>query len=295
MSFLIFVSHIVFRIETTQLQKLRGHDSEIVSLQWTQLKPTQPQNDENKAIAPSTAEMVEKTPSTPIVQKEKASDETSSTTKSKTKKGAAKKSTVREAPKPIVDAGDMFDIHSYDYLEEEFGTVTNPHSSRSAQVFKEPTETGERKTNNENFDFAEECQTLRDKIRAGNHSDSDDSSYNESNRSAVNMTDIRNMIARNSIKDESIILSDDFDGQPEEYSNRSTIGSSHNTTEIAELEDVIKDLNINEEAGKDTDGIVYLASGAQESFVIIWNAQTGTVSDKVTIKPGRAKIPSKLN
>lgn len=269
-----------------------------MSLQWTILTSTSAStsaNDEARAIAPPSEgpELVEKTPSKHKVQKENVPSETSSTSKPKWEKTANKKPTGREPPKPIVDAGDMFDIHSYDYLEEEFGTMTS-YPSRSAQSSKEPTESEDRKTNNENFDFAEECQTLRDKIRAGNQSDSDDSDYNASNQSAVNMSDIRNMIAKNPVKDDSIVVSDDSDEPPDEFSNRSTIGSSHNTTEIAELEDVIKDLNIIEDAVKETDGIVYLASGAQESFVVIWNAQTGAVSDKIQMKQGRSKIPSKL-
>lgn len=270
--------------ETTVLQKLRGHDSEIVSLQWTLIKPT-PSN-EAKAELP---EPVDK-----VVPKSIESKATSSSTAKA--KITEKKQLRREAPKPIVDAGDMFDIHSYDYLEEEFGTISN----RTANETRDDSSGDRKDENNENFNFVEECQTLRDQIRAGNQSDSDDSDgYNGggSNQSAVNMTDIRNMMkSRSPIKDGSVSLSNGSDGPPEidELSNLSTIGSSHNTTEIVELEDVIKNLNINEKTLKECDGNMYLASGAQESSIIIWSEKTGAIATKIQLKSekGRAKIPS---
>lgn len=270
------------------MQKLRGHDSEIVSLQWTLIKQ-KPYNGTESSVQ-SLPEPVEKRST-----KADESKPTPSKAKGKFDKTAEKKQTRREAPKPIVDAGDMFDIHSYDYLEEEFGTISNrvPVETRDAASDDRKTE-----TNNENFNFVEACQTLRDQIRAGNQSDSDDGYMDgDSNQSAVNMTDIQNMMkARSPIKDDSILLSDESDGPAEidELSNLSTIGSSHNTTEIVELEDVIKDLNINDDTPKESDGIVYLASGAQEASVIVWNAKNGSVAAKIQLKSekGRAKIPS---
>lgn len=275
-------------IETVVLQKLRGHDSEVVSLQWTLIKQ-KPYNGTESSVQ-SLPEPVEK-------RSVKAVESKPTPTKAKGKfdKTTEKKQTRREAPKPIVDAGDMFDIHSYDYLEEEFGTISNRVSYETRDDAADERKTA---TNNENFNFVEACQTLRDQIRAGNQSDSDDGYMDgDSNQSAVNMTDIQNMMkARSPVKDDSILLSDDSDGPAEidELSNLSTIGSSHNTTEIVELEDVIKDLNINDDTPKESDGIVYLASGAQESSVIVWDAKNGTVAAKIQLKSekGRAKIPS---
>lgn len=275
-------------IETVVLQKLRGHDSEIVSLQWTLIKQ-KPYNGTESSVQ-SLPEPVEKRSVKAVESKS-----TPSKAKGKFDKTTEKKQTRREAPKPIVDAGDMFDIHSYDYLEEEFGTISNrvPHGTCDDASDNQKAE-----TNNENFNFVEACQTLREQIRAGNRSDSDDGYMDgDSNQSAVNMTDIQNMIkARSPIKDDSILLSDDSDGPAEidKLSNLSTIGSSHNTTEIVELEDVIKDLNIDDDTPKESDGIIYLASGAQESSIIVWNAKNGAVAARIQLRSdkGRAKIPS---
>lgn len=281
------------------LQKLRGHDSEIVSLQWTLIEslpsapppPPSSSKEEGKALIQPLAETVEKTPTKNLAPKATPS-------KTKIDKTAEKKSTRREPPKPIVDAGDMFDIHSYDYLEEEFGTISSSSRPAPRDSYDNEPEDHKLSKNNENFNFVEECQTLREHIRAGNESDSDDADGSSANgQPSVNMTDIRNMMKARSpgeVQDNSIVLSDDSIDPVDELSNRSTIGSSHNTTEIAELEDVIKDLNINEAAVGKSNGIEYLASGAQESFVVIWNAQTGDVCDKIQLKSqGRMKIPSK--
>lgn len=319
--------------DATVLQNLRRHDSEIVSLQWTLLASesngqTKSDSVEKDAKATPVEHVIPKVviPSeSPVPSEGPVSKETSvpkstpsknlhpkstpskldarlKVSKSKFDNVPDRKHTRREAPKPIVDAGDMFDIHSYDYLEEEFGTISSHKStwketrSDTAAANANANTNQKSNTNNENFNFIEECQSLTEQIRAGNDSDGDDCGSN-SNRSAVNMTDIRNMMAaRGPMPNDSIDLPDDSvgSGELDEFSNRSTIGSSHNTTEIAELEDVIKDLNINENLVKEVDGTVYLASGAQESVVVIWNPQTGTIANHLQLKShGRTKIPSK--
>lgn len=237
-----------------------------------------------KSVTPQSTPSKSETKNTPKLDQEEKND---------------KKEKRREPPKAIVDAGDMFDIHSYDYLEEEFGTISSCKSNWK------PTRdnTSHKSTaNNANFNFMEECQSLQEQIKAGNDSDFEgaQNQNSASNQSGVNMTDIRNMQrARASFLNESIELPDGPDGADEsdevdELSNRSTIGSSHNTTEIAELEDEIKDLNINETSAKGTNGTVYLASGAQESYIVIWNPETGTILKQIQFKlQGRTKIPSK--
>lgn len=298
------------------MRHLRRHDSEIVSLQWTLIEPEfnekvktgfKPEIVENETVQPENVIPKVATPSkrsasnsttvksvTP--QSTPSKSETKNTPKLDQEEKNDKKEKRREPPKAIVDAGDMFDIHSYDYLEEEFGTISSCKSNWK------PTRdnTSHKSTaNNANFNFMEECQSLQEQIKAGNDSDFEgaQNQNSASNQSGVNMTDIRNMQrARASFLNESIELPDGADESDEvdELSNRSTIGSSHNTTEIAELEDEIKDLNINETSAKGTNGTVYLASGAQESYIVIWNPETGTILKQIQFKlQGRTKIPSK--
>lgn len=71
------------------LHKLRGHDTEITSIDWIQLN--------NYASSTVVAAAV------------------------RTKKVAKS----RRKPEPIVDEGDMFDIYSFDDLQYEFGTISD--------------------------------------------------------------------------------------------------------------------------------------------------------------------------
>lgn len=319
------------------LRTLRGQDSEIVSLQWTlieapplpstPLPPPQPPSKQKVDVIQTVSEDTLKVP-TPS-KMVKPSKTVSSAPKSPIYDRAHKKGdTRREPPRAIVDAGDMFDIHSFDYLEDEFGAISSasrrtvakrgqPNNGDDDDVV-EPNDLNKSTTNNENFNFIEECQTLREHLRTGgdgdgagdNQSDSDDScqpgsSGAKRNQLAVNMSDIQDMMKNRSpiVIDGSIVLSDDNDSgnmascEIDDLSNRSTIGSSHNTVEIAELEDVIQNLNINDAtiSASDSNGVVYLASGAQESCIVIWNTEDGSIVDKIQLKcQGRVKIPSKF-
>lgn len=325
------------------MQTLRGQDSEIVSLQWTLIEsppistptptptPTPlplPLKQKIDSIQSSVSEDTLKvpTPSKLLTPSKSASTAPKSPINDRATKRANKNR--RDAPKPIVDAGDMFDIHSFDYLEDEFGAISsnsrrnaparghsNKNNDDDDNYDNEQQAASERSksiTNNENFNFIEECQTLREQIRTGgdNQSDSDDgggggsgSGAPKRNQVSVNISDIQDMMKnRSPMGDGSIVLSDDNDSgnmascEIDDLSNRSTIGSSHNTVEIAELEEVIENLNINDAtiSATDPNGTVYLASGAQESSIVIWNTDDGNIVDKIQLKcQGRVKIPSK--
>lgn len=241
------------------------------------------------------------TPSKKLALKPSSSKQEASSkltpSKSKLNKAAENTKTRREAPRPIVDAGDMFDIHSYDYLEDEFGTISS-NASTWKEARKDASTAAKTTANDANFNFIEECQSLQEQMKA-NESDSDSQSA-VSNQSAVNMADIRNMMkARASVpkSNDSVDLPDGSDGsadEVDEFSNRSTIGSSHNTNEIAELEDVIQNLNIDDTTSKDLGNVVYLVSGAQESYIVLWNPEDGIIVNQLHLKSqGKMKIPSK--
>lgn len=329
----------ILHLDNIVLQTLRGQDSEIVSLQWTliesppiptptptptpSLMPPKQKVDAIQTVSEDTLKVP--TPSKMLTPSKTASSAPKSPIYDRASKRVDKSR--REAPKPIVDAGDMFDIHSFDYLEDEFGAIS-ANSRRTARARGQPANNiddedddndndderssqNKNTVNNENFNFIEECQTLREQMRTGgdNQSDSDDSCQRgggaaaKRNQVAVNMSDIQDMMKnRSPIPDGSIVLSDDNDSgnmascEIDDLSNRSTIGSSHNTVEIAELEEVIENLNINDAtiSASDPNGIVYLASGAQESSIVIWNSEDGNIVDKIQLKSqGRVKIPSK--
>lgn len=322
----------VLRTDNIVLQTLRGQDSEIVSLQWTLIE-SPPIPTPTPTPTPTPLPLPSKQKLDPIHSVSEGTLKVPTPTKSKTVstapkspisdraiKRANRRDPRREPPKPIVDAGDMFDIHSFDYLEDEFGAISST-SRHGAPTRARPDNDngvadddddgpGDRNksvTNNENFNFIEECQTLREQMRVGgesNQSESDGgSTAGKRNQVSVNMSDIQDMLKqRGPMADGSIVLSDDNDSgnmascEIDDLSNRSTIGSSHNTVEIAELEEVIEHLNINDAtlSASDPNGFVYLASGAQESNIVIWNTEDGTIVDKIQLKcQGRVKIPSK--
>lgn len=269
------------------MHKLRAHDTNIISLEWMLI-------DETLASAVSDAVENKVTKIT-----NKATDK---------RVNNIKRTKAREPPKPIVDADDMFDMYSYDYSEEEFGTITKPRqvyenileNSFDEKIANEQIEN----ENNENFDFVEACQTLRDEIK-GTKSNDELSDQNE--ELAVNMSDIRKVIKLPDHKSDTEVSLDSLDvscNLPEEnmekMSNRSTIGSSHDESELADIETKLDSLELegkldgNDDEARD-ERQIYLASGAQEPFVIIWDINTGNICKKVQLKTqgGKLAIPSK--
>lgn len=197
----------------------------------------------------------------------------------------------REPPKAIVDADDMFDMFSYDYEQPEFGVMPKQSKNRQTKnagnddtVDLDDTVHIEKQQNadasNANFDFVEACQTLRTQIESAKNEEADD----DAETSAVNMSDIDGMQMPHS--DKSL----------DALSIQSTIGSSHNQSELAELEEVIHNLKISDDADKAEHTTVYLASGSVESCVCIWDIHTGRIVDKIQFKAShnRPPIPSKL-
>lgn len=259
--------------ETTVLQKLRAHDTEIISLEWMR-------------ITADDAQPIE-IPAEPRAIKRAECCKPSMTR--------------RDAPQPIVDEGDMFEIHSFDYSEEEFGTISKPVRSRdvddSMNDESNSVGTGKGIVNNENFNYVEACESLRDQI-VGERDEAEKESLPDDACSAVNMSDIKGVVTDGDRADCSIILSDsgteEVDGEDDDAAKasiRSTIGSSHDVNELVDIEIELSELKINvEQSGK-----IYLASGAQESFVIIWDVNDGSINDKLQLKVqhGKMAIPSK--
>lgn len=248
------------------LQKLRGHDSEIVSLEWMR-------------ITPENAQPIEiPVESCPIDLEQWMPG--------------------RDAPKPIVDEGDMFDIFSFDYLEEEFGTISKPVRRKDIEDSKVDADTvvgtGSGIVNKADYNFDEACVSLRHQI-VGEHMDIEKKSLPEEECSAVPLSEVDLITAEFAIADGSEgdkeADNDVKESDPANASTRSTIGSTQDVAELADIENELSEMKINvEKSGK-----IYLASGAQESYVVIWNVEEGSVSDKLILKVQRGKmaIPSK--
>lgn len=190
----------------------------------------------------------------------------------------------REPPKPIVDADDMFDMFSFDYEAPEFGTTSRPTQS-SIKTTTDPAEDDDNEIeehqksiceSNDDFDFMEECQSLRSQIEISKKAEPQEADGAD----AVNMSDINQMKAADGNADLDISL----------LSLKSTIGSSHNESELDELENIIKSMKINEAENE-----LFLASGSLENSVVIWGVKDGRIVDKIQFKSThtRAVIPSK--
>lgn len=263
--------------QSTVLQRLRAHDTEIVSLEWMRITVDDAQPIEIAVEPPPPRSILRAECHKPTVPR-------------------------RDAPQPIVDEGDMFDIHSFDYLEEEFGTISKPVRSRDVDesTIDEDRDVGTGKgiVNNENFNYVEACESLRDQI-VGEREEAEKESLPDDECSAVNMSDIRRVVNDSAIGDGSIVFStsekdeetNTADDEAAKASIRSTIGSTHDVTELADIENALNDLEIDVK----TSGNIYLASGAQESFVIIWDTSNGSISDKLQLKVqhGKMALPSK--
>lgn len=263
--------------------KLRGHDTDIVSLEWMLL---------DKTVVITESDVID---NRVINTPGKNSD-------------PIRRRKIREPPKPIVDADDMFDIYSYDYSGEEFGTITSSKKNADdlhAESFEEKIVNEQvENVNNENFDFVEACQTLREEITA---TKSDNQPNEQKEALSVNISDVRKTVKLPEHKsdtevslDSSNVSYSDTKKSVEEMSNRSTLGSSHGEVEIAEIQNKLDSLELNgklavaKEVAKD-ERQFYLASGAQEPVVTIWDINTGNVCKKIQLKThsGKLAIPSK--
>lgn len=261
------------------LQKLRAHDTEIVSLEWMQIT-----KDDALPFEIEQAKPIE------VVRSKKRADN-------------PHKERRRDAPKAIVDEGDMFDIHSFDYLEEEFGVITKPaaaaHGSNRDSDVEELVADAKANVDNENFDFDEECQTLREHIVREKQ---DDDEPEENASPAVDLTDIRRFMASAKIGDGSISVSDDEQVEcgtepvsivnETEMSTASTIGSNHTAEELEDIEKQMSAMVVH--ASDPPEGRIYLASGGREAFVVIWDVENGSICDKLqlNVEHGRMAIPS---
>lgn len=190
----------------------------------------------------------------------------------------------------ICDTDDIFGIHDSANDFEEFGTFLSKPSLLNDTV-DETIEFDDRKATatNDEFDFSEECKTVRDEIIAINQVDGPDEISGANSECAVTMQDIENM-RKTQVpnKDDSFQLSED-----DNLSNHSTIS----TSDFVNLDDSQIDEMVHtatEEVEKKQNDRVFLASGSYESFIIIWNIDTGEICDKIQLKShARNRIPSK--
>lgn len=213
------------------LHKLRGHDTEITSIDWIKLtdsslpKSSLPKSSlANSSLANSPL---------PVSRPQKVAKS-------------------RQKPQPIVDTNDMFDIYSFDYLENEFGTLSNFNSAKNTQ--EEPKQQLNIQ-NNEGFDFVEACQSLKEDILRPNNPEGDEE--NEVHHSEI----------------------------PE----LCTDGSSDcHSEEFVDFIEPVRPFNSEDADNKspriESYGTLCIATASREPFVWIWDLNAGAALEQITFK-----------
>lgn len=160
----------------------------------------------------------------------------------------------RRKPQPIVDNGDMFDIYSFDYLENEFGVLTDINP-----VVEEPKQ-HVNVQNTEGFNFVEACQSLKEDILRPSNPETDEN--NE-----VHQTEIPECGTSDG-SEQSDCRSEDF-------------VDVNDTLRQLVLEDVASD---SPRIKSQTDSILSIVTASREPFLWIWDLNSGAALEKIAFK-----------
>lgn len=159
----------------------------------------------------------------------------------------------RRKPQPIVDHGDMFDIYSFDYLENEFGTLSN------VNPIEEEPKPQISIQNNEGFDFVEACQSLKEDILRPNNPETDE---------------------------ENEVLQSEIPEFGEDGSDHSECRSE----EFVDVNDTLRQLNLEDKdvqrstIKSEADTILSIVTASREPFMWIWDLNSGAALEKITFK-----------
>ena len=227
---------LVLIVNLTDMQivyTLRGHDTEIISLDWMQVNLQE----------------------RPQLQA---------------------KSRNRRKPVPIVDSNDVFDIYDFDDTADEFGAQSRavlPKTEVEEKEFRIPISTNER------LDFVEACQHLKEDILAVAKEEGATDAFNATTLDeTVDQTEVLSPISPNATLQES---SDDFISVENLDETRDCSSDADDDFVKPNHEDVV-------------DYHVYLASGAKESILWIWDAANGLGVHKIELpKCSKSAIPCK--
>lgn len=248
------------------LYTLRGHDSKIISMDWMRFK----------------------LPATTAVA-------------ATSKKNPIKKDKTKRRARPKADTSDLFDIYSFDHLEDEFGTmIDKPVIVSNAAIYDPNVETNIQ--NNEKFDFVEACQTLKDDILLGTNPA-------DNLNLEVKSNDIETIanLEKDSHQNNSLLIDDDDDDDVDEEKDN----LSHEFEEINETfdDDTDNDTDDNEELLNADIGTVEIeeifcvaSSSMLDNHIWLWDTKTGVGMQKIELKKNnshyhypRSKVNKKEN
>lgn len=258
--------------EKNMMLKLRGHDNRITSLDWMMFN-----------INSNEAETIPK-------------DEIEKSTPRIKVQASTKESRRRGKPQPIIDSSDVFDIYEFDDLAEEFGAAARP---TLATIAKEEEHKEIRSIqSNENFDFVEACQHLKEDIVqdavTSKNADLDDSIAADNSEFQISTN----------VQQDEIILQDEiiseFTKTPADLSSDDSYVDVGDTTTKSVNDVTLDEIIINNDTSVDTNSndnlpewrqrnteplyIPCIASASSEPFIWIWNSEDGVALHKIELK-----------
>lgn len=248
------------------LHKFRGHDKRITSLDWMTLLPVIVRDKPKPAASAPPAER----------------PQLKATTQTKAQEEKARGKLV-----PIVETDDVFDIYDFDDGADQFGVVSKPTFSTEEQEAESERlrilSVEEKSVGNQNFDFVEACQSLKDEIlqqgeETGVVPKKKDSS-DESEDSVSSDFEKLQLIDKNTVGATEAALT------AAAVMVNSTDDSFVNVTvekpkALSEVAAVVKSNAAVEPVEKE----LFLVSGSMEPVVWIWNIKTGAAVQKIELK-----------
>lgn len=233
------------------LYKLRGHDTEITSIDWI-LVTTKPKQIEIETVVDDPA------------------------------------AKLKEMLDPLNNV-DTFDIYSYDHLENEFGTIQEKFTEEEPDSCQFQEKEFEQ---NENFNYIEACQDLMEDIICGIGDKND--SFNTS-KPGCSSSSVVNQFVNLKLNVQNPNDSIDVQNPNDSIAVEITPVGSPEKEDFLEECRKVKDFIVVSKVGDEviescSEDKYYLATGSKETWIWIWDCNSGTSLHRIHMKfysPGK--------
>lgn len=267
------------------VHKLRGHDKCITSLDWMAVT----------AAVASTA-LPAPAAAAPTVAGQRPQLKASTAASAAQEAAEAK---LRGKLVPIVESDDVFDIYDFDDAADKFGVVSQPTFGTAAQHEAElerlrMLSVDEKAVGNDHFDFVEACQNLKEEIlqsgEVEKRPDSEDSVTSDFEKLGLSPEVPSHVDAMVNSSDESfmnVVVQDLVDKAASDGAEEETpvvIDEADQKVPADADEEKPADVPDTEQKRPTMNKVIYLASGACEPVVWIWNTQAGVATQKIELK-----------
>lgn len=173
---------------------------------------------------------------------------------------------LRGPPKPVVADDDIFNIYEFDDCADKFGVTSKPTYATSSAVEETKPETP---LSNENFNFVEACQTLKEDILQTVPAMDDSLIASDFEKLSMSGTELTA-----SVEDPN--------------SSKKSIKKPHQVADLDESLDHSSDESFVHVVGEKVVAkkVTFLASASisKEAIIWLWNVDTGSSAHKITLK-----------